>query len=239
MKDFVISDEEVENCDLLLHLTPGWADWGNEAAYTELLLRFPAWTRRISFPYPTLLTLWPFHCGDPRNVDPDRPRNVHGELPEYHYGDSMVLGMMKEGRSKREIIDTYTKLDIATKVDLLQVHRWCIGWQLEKERDTDVKVLGFINDHVRSVPTFGTMNHPANATMIHMADQILAMLDMKPLGRYAHEALFEVLDFQMPIHPGIIRALGLGFVGPDSRYRIDEFRKLTFTEYLDQYIDFA
>lgn len=239
MKDFSISDQEVADCDLLLHLTPGWADWGNEAAYTDLLRRFPASTQKISFPYPTLLTLWPFHCGDPRNVDPDRPLNAHGVQPEYHYGDTVVLAMMKQGMPKREIIDRYLKTDVAEQVDLLGVHRWCMSWQAEKEKDTDVKVLNFINNNIRTVRTFSTMNHVTNATLIHMANQILAKLDMKPLGRYARESLFEIVDFQMPIHPSIIRALDLPYVTPDSRYRVDAYRNLTFTEFLDQYIDFA
>jgi hypothetical protein len=239
MKDFDIGDEEVAGCALLLHLTPGWADWGNEAAYSTLLQRFGPATQKISFPYPTLLTLWPFHCGGPRNVDPNRPLNVHGKQAEYHYGDTVVLAMLKEGIPKREIIDRYLKMDIPAQIDLLGVHRWCMSWQGEKEKDTDVKVLNFINNNLRTVRTFSTMKHITNATLIYMANQILAKLGMKPLGRYAREALFEIVDFQMPIHPSIIRALDLPYVTPESRYRIDAYRNLTFAEYLDQYIDFT
>ena len=54
-----IGDEELNAASVFIYHTPGWADWGNEQGYHDLLARVPAHVQRISIPYPIFPPLWP------------------------------------------------------------------------------------------------------------------------------------------------------------------------------------
>lgn len=239
MSDFAIADEELANCHAFIHHTPGWADWGNDQEYRDLIARAPADAVKISYPYPVFQPLWPFHCWDKRNEDPGRPISPNGDPAFYPYGDSCVLGMMRRGLSRERLAAEYAALDVSSLTDLDGLLEKCLEIQTEKEKNTDVKIVGFIADSFRKKRIFMTMNHVGNASLIHMADQILAALDCPPLGRYAHEALQELVRPEMPVHPGVIRHFGLTCVSPQTRYRVDPYRFLTFEEWVADYVDFA
>jgi hypothetical protein len=273
------SDEEIAECKLLLHTAPGWADWGNEAHYTDLLARFPATTQRISFPYPVFPALWPMHSGESRNIWTTNPESIPlDDLPEligethypqlsysgirhpwaglmgsalatgpdghptsYPYGDAYVLGLIRDGVPKREIIERYRALDVPNEVDVDGILARNHQVALVKEASTDVKVAELIAERFATHRYFQTMNHPTNEFMIVMVDQALRMLGFQPLGDYPRQALFELLTIQTPIHPSLIRHFGLQYVDESTRYCVDEQyrRRLTFEEYFDQYIDFT
>lgn len=239
MSDFAIGDEELAGCDTFIYHPPGWADWGNDQGYRDLIARTPGHVRRISYPYPVFHPLWPFHCWDKRNEDPDRRRTPAGEPAFYPYGDSYILGMLRRGFTRDRIVEDYLALDVASLVSLDDLLQKCIDIQAEKEKNTDVKVVDFIVENFRSRRVFMTMNHVGNATLIYMADQILAALGCRPLGRYAHEALQELVRPEMPIHPAVARHFNLSCVSPETRYRVDPYRLLTFGEWVADYVDFA
>lgn len=239
MSDFAIGDEELNAASVFIYHTPGWADWGNEQGYHELLARVPAHVQRISIPYPIFPPLWPFHVYDPRNDAPDRALFPHGAPAHYPYGDGVVLRMMRQGLPKEEIIRRYLDMDVSDEIGLDALLEKSIEIQAVKEENTDVKVLDFVASEFRRQPTFLTMNHVGNPTLIHMADQILGRLGCAPLGPFAHRGLFHLVSPQMPIHPSVIRHFGLTYVTPESRYAFDAFRNLTLEEYLSFYIDFA
>lgn len=238
MSDFAISDDELATAAAFIHHTPGWADWGNDQGYRELIDRVPEQVQRISIPYPVFHVLWPFHVHDPRNDDPNRPNFPDGSPAHYPYGDGAVLRLIKQGLPKQEIIRRYLAMDVSQEIDLDGLLRKSVEMQEKKEAETDVKVLDFVTSSFRDRRVFLTMNHVGNATLIHMADQILHRLGCPPLERFVHTSLFELIDPQMPIHPSVIRRFGLSYVDPESRYRVDNWRNLTFEEYLSNYIDF-
>lgn len=239
MSDFAIGDEELAGCAAFFYHPPGWADWGNDQAYRELIARVPEGVRKISYPYPVFHPLWPFHCWDKRNEDPDRPLSPSGDPAFYPYGDSWILSMIRQGLPRGEIVARYGALDVPSVADVDALLRKSLEIQAAKERTTDVKVVDFIADSFRSSRVFMTMNHVGNATLIHMADQMLRALDCRPLDRYAHEALQELVRPEMPIHPSLIRHFGLSCVGPGTRYRVDPYRFLTFDEWVADYVAFT
>ncbi|MBV5333809.1 hypothetical protein JZU57_00855 [bacterium] len=239
MADFAIDDAELHEAAVFIHHTPGWADWGNDQGYHALLARVPDHVQRISVPYPVFHPLWPFHVHDPRNDDPDRPRTPDGLPAHYPYGDGMVLRLLKQRLGKDEAMRRYRAMNVADEIDLDALLAKSIDMQASKEAKTDVKILDFAVEMFRHRRVFLTMNHVGNASLIHMVDQILHRLGCPPLGRFAHESLFELIDPQMPIHPSVIRHFDLTCVTPETRYRVDNWRNLTFDEYLSCYIDFV
>lgn len=239
MSDFDISDEELNQAEAFIYHPPGWADWGNDQGYRDLIARVPAHTRHISIPYPVFHALWPFHVHDPRNDDPARPLFPEGVPAFYPYGDGVVLRLIRQGLPKAEIMRRYLAMDVAAEVDLDGLLAKSIDMQTAKEDRTDVKILDFVLSQFRRQRVFLTMNHVGNATLIHMVNQILGHLGCAPLEPSVGDRLFELTDPQMPIHPSVIRHFGLTCVTPQTRYRIDSYRNFTFEDYLSCYIDFS
>jgi hypothetical protein len=152
----------------------------------------------------------------------------------YAYADSTVLKMRRQGKSPAEIVNEYSNMDLPSTVDLDRLFEHVIEVQRLKEAETDVKVLDFALEQFEKQQVFSCVNHGSNLLMIHMADQILASLDYPPLPRYAHEALCELMDPTIPIHPSIARYYNLAWAVPGLRCRIDRRRKLTWEEYIYQ-----
>lgn len=147
--------------------------------------------------------------------------------------------MHKRGVGRDDIFTRYMAADIREYVDLdaLVVHTR--AQQQGREDETDVKCLDFIFDRFRDRRVHNSVNHVSNATLIHMTDQILGMLGYPPLDGYAQECLSELITPDMPIHPSLIRHFGLTWLTPQTRFRIDAQRSLTFEEYIYQYIDYV
>lgn len=237
MSDFNISDEEINEASVFIYHPPGWADWGNDDAYREFLRRIPDHVLKISYPYPVFHALWPLHSHEKRLDDPARkPR--FGQLDVvYRYGDGFVLSLMRQNLPRDEIIRRYLDLNIPDVADVDGILKRSIETQLAKEETTDIKIVDFVAENFRTKRAFLTMNHVGNISIIYMVNQMLKILGFSELPKNLHDALFELIDPQVPIHPSIIKYFDLTCVHPDMRYRIDPRRNLTFSEYLAHYID--
>jgi len=232
--DFTIPNEEFERASVVMYHPTSWTGWKQEDGYPLLTARFPKHIHHITFPYPVFNFLWPCHALDPRfhNVRVG-PLDDNNSLL-YAYADSTVLKMRQQGKSPSEIINEYSNMDLSSTVDLDRLFEHVIEVQRFKEAETDVKVLDFALEHFKKRQVFSCVNHGSNLLMIHMADQILAGLDCPPLPRYAHEALCELMDPTVPIHPSIARYYNLAWAVPGLRCRIDRRRNLTWEEYIYQ-----
>lgn len=238
--EFNISDEMMNDCGLFLSLTPGWADWGNEQTYLDVLARVPAQVPKISLPYPVFLPLWPYHSAEPRNdLAAGRLSRYSTHTVFFPYGDAYVLSLLKQGLGKAEIMKRYLAIDWESALDLDGLLAKVLEIQREKERTTDVKIIDFIEDRFREKQLFVTMNHLGNDLAIHIVDQVLGKLGFAPLDPALCRTFSQLLAPETPIHPGIIDHFGLEYVSRDHRYRQDDHQMLTFEEYLARYIDFV
>jgi|SRR5579864_9532949 len=234
ISDFHVTDEDLNRASVVVYHPPIWAGWGDEQGYLDLIARFPAHLKQITYPYPVFHALWPFHNQDPRkNTAPEGPLDDVNSLL-YAYSDFHVLKMRQEGVPPTEIVNTYRAMDVPSMVDLDQLLDNVILGQRIKEEETTVKVLDFILDRFRDERVFLCVNHGANRLMIHMADQILAELGYPPLPRFAYESLCELMVPTIPIHPTVIQHFDLRWARPDMRYQIDRRRNLTWEEYVYQ-----
>lgn len=238
--EFDIPDELLDGCSLFLSLTPGWADWGNEKTYHDLLARVPAHVPRLSLPYPVFLPLWPYHSSEPRNdLVNDRPSRFSNRPICFPYGDAFVQSLLRQGLGKAEIIRKYLAIDWDEAMDLDALLAKVLDIQRAKERHTDVKIIDFIEGRFREKQLFVTMNHIGNDLAIHIVDQILEKIGLEPLDPAVHRTISQLMAPELPIHPGIIDHFNLRYVTKDHRYRLDDRQLLTFEDYLGRYIDFA
>ena len=174
MAEFVIDDEVLHDSAIVVHVAPQWADWGNEQAYIDLLARIPAQVQRISFPYPVFQPLWPFHCKDPRG-GADLPEIFYRPLeerPHYPYGDSRVLGMMRELEDADAVVRRYLTMDLRDEIDLDRLLAKTLEIRAEKESVTDIKIVDFIAQNFRHRKLFDSINHITNAGALYISNQV-------------------------------------------------------------------
>lgn len=255
-----LTDEDFATCRLVIHHGPQWAGWTTGPAFEAVLARF-AHAPCISLPIPLFPALWPLHVFDERNTwgadVPGRPLWPNGMRTYYPYGDAFVLGLLRMGVSKRDIIARYLELDIPSILDVDRIFNLNAQTMIAHERTTDVKVAAFVSERFRDQWLFQTLNHQSNALLIEIVNQTLALLGFPPLHASIHEEWAEMLSIQMPIHPSLIRHFGLTFVDASTRYTIDGQllhsetgsnaemaqemgkRRLTFEQFLERYIDFT
>lgn len=234
-----IAEELHDDCAAAIYHPMEWADWGNEDGYAALIEAMPEDVQKITIPYPVLTGLWPFHCYDPRNRTCGDRIAVYGEPVRYPYGDAHVLGRIRSGDSKEKIIEDYLAADVTELIDVDHVFKTSFTIQVRKEVATSVKVLEYILDTFQSVRAFNAMNHVSNSTLLHMSNQVLAQLDLPPLALSILERTSLLVRPEIPVHPSLIRYYGLSYLNEDTRYEVNPYQRLTYTEYLANYIDFV
>lgn len=241
MSEFVIPNEVLYDSAVVAHVAPQWADWGNEQAYLELLARIPAHVERISFPYPAFQPLWPFHCRDSRQGQtlPEALWRPHEDRPYYPYGDSYVLGLLRRAADPGEVVRRYLALDLARETDLDGLLAKTLFIYREREAFTDVKIADYIAENFRVRRLFDSINHITNEVALRIANQILARLHIEAVPEARLQQLAEILSPAVPIHPSVRRHFGLKYVNDDTRYAVDLYRRLTYPEYLADYVRFV
>lgn len=228
-----------ERCDVVIYHPPGWADWGNEDSYLSLIEAIPETAQRITIPYPVFTPLWPFHCHDPRNRTLGDRIGVHGCPVRYPYGDSYIVSRVQKGECKEAIMADYLAADVPALIDVDHIFKTVFAIQARKELETSVKVLEFILHNFQDAAAFNSMNHVGNSTLLHMANQILQQLDLPGLPLCILERTSLLVHPESPIHPSLIRYFDLKYVNEDSRYQVNRVQRLTYPEYLANYIDWV
>ena len=149
-----------------------------------------------------------------------------------------LAAAQKKGIDPAEILSYCMSVDYAEMIDLQALLNTSMNIQIQKEADTDVKMLDFVQNNFTNRRVFQTMNHVGNETLLHMVNQILARLGLAKLPRTLLDRIDELVRPQSPIHPSVIRHFDLRYVDADTRYLVDRYRYLTYEEYLWNYIKF-
>ena len=232
--DFNITSGEFARASVVVYHPWTWTGWAQEDVYRSLVGQIPPDATRITFPHPVFSPPWPNHTLDPQfHVLTGSGPYEENNKQLLAYSDAEVLALRKRGLSPTEIVNAYSRTDVAASVDLDRLLEYALDTISAKEVETDVKVVDFIGDRFRDRRLFLCVNHGANALLIHMADQILAKLGYPPLPRYAHDSLCELMPPEIPVHPSVARYFGLKWVTPGLRYKVDR-RYLTWEEYIYQ-----
>jgi hypothetical protein len=233
-----IVENELQRRPLLIYHEPDWMPYLGEhlERYEQFVDGIASDVKRISIPQPGFTPFWPFHSSDPRNDQPDRPRNRYGEFPWLPYGDGYVLRMLKEGLPPGEVIARYLALDFSTEVDLDKLLSGSLSMLERQDRTGAVKVTDYIQDNFQSKMLFQTINHANNRLNLYMANQVLQLLDCATVPECVLDSVTEIIERSMPVHPGIARHFGVSYIGRDTRYWVDEIRNITFAEYVRDYV---
>jgi hypothetical protein len=236
-----VVEAELDRQPLLIYHHPDCLPYLGEhrERYDQFVERIPPAVTRISIPQPGFPPFWPFHCGDPRNADADRPRNRFGHLPVFPYGDTHVLHLLKEGLPPDEAIERYLKTDLSTVVDLDRLLRTALTLLERQDRVGPVKLADYVADAFRQHMLFQTVNHANNRLFLYATNQVLRLLGCAPVPERILGTITEIVERPMPVHPSLARYYGAGYIDENSRYPVDEVRNLTFAEYIRDYVYFV
>lgn len=240
-KQMAAFEAQIHAADVFIYHNADWMPFmgDDHEPYEELLALVPTRIQKIAFPLPHLHAYWPFHGPDPRNANPVRPVNRHGEQPSYPYGDSFVLNLIKQGLPPEEVISQYLSLDVATVVDLDKIMAWTIAQAERNDRTTEVRVADFIGVNCHSQSLFQSINHANNRLLLYMSNQVLKLLGCAPVPESVLDRTLELVEPQSPVHPSIARHFGTQWAGPHTRYSVGARQNVTFDEYVRNYVYYA
>lgn len=218
-----VADHILKKCSLFLyqHLSAKW----EQAASDYLLARLPASARAIRLPVPVFRGYWPLWT----NAFP------------MNFADALLERLALTGLDASEIIALYMKRGALAGWDLDSPAEESLNRLRAAEARGAVPIADFIETFWREFPVFDTINHPSPPLLRHIADGVLAALDLPPLDEKARRLAVSCdegghVRFELPIHPQVAAHHGLSFGDSNRLYRIYG-TKMTFARYVACYVD--
>ncbi len=194
-------------------------------------------TPRIFIPMVTAAFLWPF-AGSPH------PKNVGTPfLAGGPYGgeaaDSYLNRLIVSGVDPDEAADTYTDLDVNSRVNLDRLFEIVMDRQRSRDQAADYRIADIMAEHFRTEQIFLSPYHPNVRIATELASRFFQQLGAQPdeIERMRHcTRITPFPKSELPLHPSVCRHFGLDFIAPDRRYRFMNEGLFTFREYARRYM---
>ncbi len=194
-------------------------------------------TPRIFIPMVTAAFLWPF-AGSPH------PKNVGTPfLAGGPYGgeaaDSYLNRLIVSGVDPDEAADTYTDLDVNSRVNLDRLFEIVMDRQRSRDEAADYRIADIMARHFRTEQIFLSPYHPNVRIATELASRFFQQLGAQPdeIERMRHcTRITPFPKSELPLHPSVCRHFGLDFIAPDRRYRFMNEGLFTFREYARRYM---
>lgn len=191
------------------------------------------------FGFPMIMAgfLWP-HASEAhiQNVS-ERPIS-DGPYPA-QMGDSFLNRLLSKGVSPEEALDQYLSLDIAKAAHLDRRMELYLDRQRQRDSAVGFSIAPVIEEHFRSRKSFLTAEHPEAWLFGVMAKQLFESMNVASdiidiaVGSLVRSPFPPA---ELPLHPGVIQHFGLTFADPASTYNFADEGKLTFEQYVLQYM---
>ena len=202
----------------------------------------PAGLRVVRFPFIYVAALWPFDAfiaGDDAAMAGEMAALGRAGASPVPFGfQDAVLGRLRaEIADPEERLRRYRALEFENPPDLIRYAEFEAARLLDGDRRTGMSIGRFVIDRYRNQRLFHAIVHPAAELIEQLASEILPRMGIK-VAR-ADVPCFSndyMRAYQVPLHPEVIRSLGLTWVTPDSRYAQPNGNTLTFDEYYGRYV---
>lgn len=194
-------------------------------------------TPRIFIPMVTAAFLWPF-AGSPH------PRNTACPfLAGGPYGgeaaDSYLNRLIMSGVDPEEAVETYRNLDVNSRVNLNRLFEIVMDRQRSRDEAAGYHIADIMEQHFRTEQIFLSPYHPNVRITTALASQFFSELGAERDEIERMRDCTRITPFpksELPFHPSVCRHFGLGFIGPDRRYRFMNEGLFTFREYALRYM---
>jgi hypothetical protein len=228
--------EGVENAALY------WEQYDERAAIPireETRKQIPEGCPTLVYPPLAGMAFWPFAWADSRSAP--EPQYPWGRYP---WGDRIGLEIARLNLPESEIFDRYMELSMQKMPDIVELARRDHFLAAKRDAACDVQIQDFLLPNYLTDYLFWTWGHTSSVLMFELIRRLFEKSE-HVLGPITPEIESELQAAvtrypaigaeQLPIHPEVIRRLGLTFCTPDTRYRWFD-QEWTFEEYITRYI---
>lgn len=217
---------DLGECDLLL--IQDIREWEQYPLRADVPSDLPT----LRYPCVRFASPWPFDAFN----GPDDRLARNRDLPnfEFTYFDGLL------GRLRRQIPDpelrfrTYESLAIERLIDFNRLHQFEQTRLEEMDRKFPAGIGAYILDNFRTKQTFYTTAHPNGRIMKMLVRQVTRELGLS-LNFWLPGSLDSLRRLQVPIHPKVAAALGIGWADAERKYLV-RGEWLTWEDYFRKYI---
>ena len=183
--------------------------------------------------------LWPF-AGQPH------PRNESfWFMPSGPYdgemGDSYLNRLIDKGAPPPEAVAQYLTLDVGRQYGLDRRFELLLDRQRSRDAACGYQIADIIEERFREEPLFRTPHHPNLRIALSFTEQFFQRMGMSPTAtKHLYERV-RVTPFpkvQLPIHPAVARHFKLKYADYQTRYRIYNEGRFTFSEHALRYMKY-
>lgn len=225
--------KQAKNCRIFLYQNEFWDK--NSHIIMNIL---PEGCIKVPMFSISLSSLWPFYFKDLAIRAVKTPAGV--EL--FPYGDSFIAKAVKAGEEAGSILERYLALDVDDVLPLADWHKSNLDILRAKEERAVISVAKLIEEQFTDVRFHWTPNHPTNTIFRPIVDQLLRHLGYPELvGEDARQFGIGMgfgKQLHHPIHPSVIKALGLNYLEVEGTYKHHD-DMLTFAQWAKLYIETA
>lgn len=202
---------------LYQYLDPKWGELSSDA----LLARLPATCRSLAIPNMFMRMYWPLH-----------KTGQNGSMRE-----TLLDDILERGVERAELQFLASKKALLKGYDLQGIVQRSIAHERKKEATTPIKYVDMMLDGGRRERLFYTLNHPGEKLLRHVADAVLAWLDLPPLADGALNLDDYYTSFELPVHPGVANLFDLEFCHENTRFSVYGV-PMTWAQYAGVYADY-
>jgi hypothetical protein len=186
----------------------------------------------LRYPCVRFASPWPFDAFN--GPDDKLARNRDFPNFEFTYFDGMLARLRREIPDQERRFSVYESLAMERVIDFKRLHQFEQTRLEEMDRKFAAGIGAYILENFRKRQTFYTTAHPDGRIMKMLVRQISRELGLS-LHFWRPGSLDSLRSLQIPIHPKVAAALGIGWAGPDRKYLV-RGEWVTWEEYFRRYI---
>lgn len=217
---------DLEECDMLL--VQDIREWEQYPLRAHVQSDLPT----LRYPCVRLASPWPFDAFN--GPDDKLARNRDFPNFEFTYFDGLLARLRKEIPDQEQRFRAYQTLDIDRVIDFNRLHRFEQTRLEDMDRKFEAGIGAYILENFRTRQTFYTTAHPNGRIMKMLVRQVSRELGLS-LHFWLPGSLDSLRRLQVPIHPKVAGALGIGWADVRRKYLV-RGEWVTWEEYFRKYI---
>ncbi|WP_028544684.1 WcbI family polysaccharide biosynthesis putative acetyltransferase [Paenibacillus taiwanensis] len=219
-----LAPELLHRCDLFIYMRTSDA-FGPNLSTDYLLGQLPQHCMRISIGNSYFTPYYP-------------QLTANNKEPQFAYPDQNIIRMLREGKSRQEIMKIVSDEDFYTEAELEGLYADFMYNFRIREIGLDIPIAPFIDSYYQQLHLFSTICHPRTDIIRAIAKNILQAIGIPPheVAPYVNGGDFT--DLISPIYPSVIKHLKLQFAIGDAPIYALDYTRLNFEQYMHRYITY-
>ncbi len=202
--------------------------------------RLPPELRVVSFPFCYVAALWPFDAmvagADEKMLRVMRAEQGAGREFPFGFQDGLLARLRDSVADPEDRFRRYRDLDLPDAPDLARFAELEEQRLLRDDERLGCTIGRYIVENYRRIRLFHAIAHPTAGLIGRLAGEVAGKAGLDP-GASGLATYDDYMGhYQVPLHPAVIRALGIAWADETTRYDFHRRERLTFEEYYRRYI---